>query len=639
MARGVLLKRMSVSVRNSDLSMIRGGVLSLLIVFSFFSGARAGEKTVVLLRDFRTTELKSAGLVLPRPTTLHIVARGAAGSKCDREKKGKGDDMFAYGWILDADRREVVWTMTSENTSRARDDRTFDDYVTLPQGSYELYFVAATFTYVSTFKNLSMNVDHREAGVFNMGISSNKRERGWLEGWFDKLFGDDVREEWEKRSKNWGMEVFVDERYASSVTSFTPPKEFSDVLVKATRLGEDEFIRQTFAVSDPMTVRLYALGEGLGGDYELADYGWIVNLRDRSRVWEMQWRNAQHAGGASKNLKFDGQVFLPKGEYTLYYVTDNSHSAVDWNCGPPADPLNYGITVLAVSEKDKAHFKLLSNVDEGYAFVSLTKMRNSESRSEGFTLKHDARIRVYAIGERSNQRRLMADYAVILDARSRTKVWTMDVDRTSHAGGASKNRVIDEIITLPKGSYIVRYVTDDSHAYGDWNADPPYDAERYGITLYGVGESFDRSWVSKYIEQRDKYAIAQIIRVGSSENKSVRFKLDKTTRVRVYALGEGFSREMADYGWITDNTTGMTVWEMTYSMTTHAGGARKNRLVNTTIILDKGQYTLHYSTDDSHAYGDWNSDPPEDPEYWGITLYTEEGSPPVPPDPPKPPGN
>lgn len=619
--------------------MIRSGVFSLVMVFSLSASALAGEKSVVSLRDFSKTELKSAGIILSQPTTLHVVARGAAGSKCDSEKKWTGDAMFAYGWILDADRREVVWVMTRDNTSRSRDDRTFDDNVTLPRGTYELYFAAATFTYVSTFKNLDMNVDHREGGLFNMGISSSKRQKGWLEGWFDKLFGDDVREEWEKRSKDWGMEVFVDEQHTSSITSFTPPKEFSNVLFKAARLGEDEFIRQTFSVSQPMTVRVYALGEGLGGDYELADYGWIVNLQDRSRVWEMQWRNARHAGGTSKNLKFDGQVMLPQGKYTLYYVTDNSHSAVDWNCAPPADPLNYGITLIAGSDKDKAHFKLLSTVDEGNAFLSLTKVRDNESRSEGFTLKHDARIRVYAIGERSNQRRLMADYAVILDARTRTKVWTMDVDRTSHAGGASKNRVIDEIITLPKGSYIVQYTTDDSHAYGDWNADPPYDVEHYGVTLYGVGDSFDRSMVAKYVDERDKFAIAQIIRVGSSENKTVRFKLDKTTRIRVYALGEGFSREMADYGWITDNRTGTTVWEMTYSMTTHAGGARKNRLVNTTIILDKGEYTLHYSTDDSHAYGDWNSDLPEDPEYWGITLYPDEGTaPPVPPTPPKPPG-
>jgi hypothetical protein len=64
---------------------------------------------------------------------------------------------------------------------------------------------------------------------------------------------------------------------------------------------------------------------------------------------------------------------------------------------------------------------------------------------------------------------------------------------------------------------------------------------------------------------------------------------------------------------------------MTYSMTFHAGGGRKNRVVNTTIVLDKGDYRLRYRSDDSHCYNDWNVDPPEDQEYWGITLFRDEG--------------
>ncbi|HET6274190.1 MAG TPA: hypothetical protein VFG32_14510, partial [Bacteroidota bacterium] len=51
---------------------------------------------------------------------------------------------------------------------------------------------------------------------------------------------------------------------------------------------------------------------------------------------------------------------------------------------------------------------------------------------------------------------------------------------------------------------------------------------------------------------------------------------------------------------------------------------RKNRMVNTTILLDKGEYVLHYQSDDSHSYGNWNVDPPEDSQYWGITIYKDE---------------
>ena len=121
--------------------------------------------------------------------------------------------------------------------------------------------------------------------------------------------------------------------------------------------------------------------------------------------------------------------------------------------------------------------------------MSLVKVRDDEYRTQGFTLKRDTRVRVYAFGERSNNRTEMADYGMILDGRTRSVVWSMDVDRTEHAGGAQKNRMLDEIITLRKGNYIVSYTTDDSHAYGDWNADPPRDKRNWGITIYTLDDS------------------------------------------------------------------------------------------------------------------------------------------------------
>lgn len=622
------------------LVMLRNVVLSAWATVLLVSVVFAGQKTVVSLRDMSKIELKSAGIELSQTMTVHVSARGAGGSQCDNmdSRSDSRHDMFAYGWIINADTRQVVWAMDRDNTSKSRDDRTFEGDVTLPRGNYEVYFSATTFTYISTFKNIGVNVDHREKGLFNGGErQTSSKFKGWFEGWFDDWFGDDIREEWDKRSKNWGMDIIVDENGASSVRTFSPPKEMPNVVFKATKLSENEFLRKNFALVEPMKLHIYAFGEGYRNSADLVDYGWIVNLEDRTRVWEMKWRNCSPAGGASKNALFDGDVSLPKGEYTLYYVTDNSHSTSDWNCAPPSDPLNYGVTISTYNENEKQNFKISSFKDDGNVILSLTKVGDNENRSEGFTLKEETKIRVYAIGEQSNSRRVMADYAMILDAKTRSKVWTMNADNTFHAGGASKNRYVDEIITLPKGSYLVQYNTDDSHAYGDWNSDPPFDPEHYGVTIYGVGEKFNRSVVGKYVDQRDKNVIAQIIRVGESEHREQKFRIDKTTKIRVYAIGEGVNREMADYGWITDNRTGTIVWEMTYSMTFHAGGARKNRMVNTTIILDKGEYTLHFETDDSHAYRDWNQDPPEDPEYWGITLYPDDGSTPIPPVPPVPP--
>jgi len=84
--------------------------------------------------------------------------------------------------------------------------------------------------------------------------------------------------------------------------------------------------------------------------------------------------------------------------------------------------------------------------------VDLTRVGNSETRSASFALKKDAQLHIYALGERSNSRHQMADYGWIIDSRTRDKVWTMDAGATEPAGGSDKNRLVDEVITLPKGS-------------------------------------------------------------------------------------------------------------------------------------------------------------------------------------------
>ena len=613
----------------------RTGVVGCLFTV-WVAASSAGEKQIVSLKDLSDTQVKCAGFQIQQEATVHIKATGAGGeNKWSYRGGDHGGDMTAYPWIIDADTRNVVWEMTVDNSSRWKDERTFDGTVTLPAGSYEVYIAAAVFSINTAFTHASIPVDHRKHPLFGDMHAEKKNFFNWLSGWWS----DDFAKAWDKRSRLWGIDLLVDESVGS--TSFNPPKARDNVVIKATGLGENEVIRKSFSLGDAATLFIYALGEG-DRENQLADHGWIVNAADRKRVWEMQMRNCTYAGGAGKNIRYVNTVALPKGDYTLYYVTDGSHSAVCWNANPPYDPLNWGITVSIDRDKERRNFRTIPNEEDRNVVVSLIHPRNSDYLSEGFTLKKEARIRVYAIGERDNSRRSMADYGTILNAKTREKVWTMDVDRTSHAGGASKNQYIDEIITLPRGDYMVTYTTDDSHTYNDWNSDPPYDKEHYGITVMGAGEKWDPSIVGKYTDERNRNIIAQIIRPGDNVDAAKPFTLDKTTRIRIYAIGEGMGREMDDYGWIEDARTKTVVWEMTYRMTFHAGGDRKNRMVNTTVMLERGNYILRFKSDDSHSFGDWNSDPPDDQQYWGITLYREDalpgqGAPPSPPGVPEPP--
>jgi hypothetical protein len=62
-------------------------------------------------------------------------------------------------------------------------------------------------------------------------------------------------------------------------------------------------------------------------------------------------------------------------------------------------------------------------------------------------------------------------------------VWEMNVLNSSHAGGALKNQKTDTSIYLKAGTYTLRYLSDESHSYNNWDDDPPL-TPFYGIFLY-----------------------------------------------------------------------------------------------------------------------------------------------------------
>jgi hypothetical protein len=113
-------------------------------------------------------------------------------------------------------------------------------------------------------------------------------------------------------------------------------------------------------------------------------------------------------------------------------------------------------------------------------------------------------------------------------------------------------------------------------------------------------------------------------RLGNNARINTSIELHETSALHIYAIGEIMVSDRFDYGWIVDEQSGDAVWEMTRQNTHHAGGALKNRRYDGIITLPPGRYTVHYVTDDSHAYGSFNQDPPDDPEGWGITVTRAE---------------
>jgi hypothetical protein len=570
--------------------------LGLLLAATY---SPAQDDVLAEIRDILPEEIKVEGFRLSTKQDVKIEAVGFRGSR-------RHGFMFTRAWVLDSRTRKALWEITDAEIKRkSRRLLTYEDKLTLPKGGYEVYYSSFPYYYKRDEDGLGDFIGRIFDEIFD-------------EDDYEDLY-DDYQEEWKAfKIVVWGKgKRFREEEIAELQDTFK-----KDSFVSMTALKNNEYLRQGFILEKPTKVQVYAIGEvRKGGTF---DYGWITNTITREKVWKLTYRHSKHAGGSKKNRMVNEIVSLPAGRYAAFFVTDDSHSYGRWNASPPYDPMFWGLTLKVKDSSMKRYVKLydFEDLPEQNVIVKLTRLRDDEFKSKGFTLKKPMDLRIYAIGE--GKRKGLFDYGWIVDAKTHKKVWEMKYYNTEHAGGGDKNRLFDGVVHFEKGSYIVYFVTDDSHSYRDWNTTPPYDQKSWGITILSANEDYEPNDVAEYEEKEDQSILAKLVRVRDGAYEREHFTLNKDSEIRIYAIGEGMDGRMYDFGWIEDSNTREIVWEMTYRKTEPAGGARKNRLFDGTIMLKAGDYKVYYESDGSHSFKDWNDEPPYDPVNWGITVYLVE---------------
>jgi hypothetical protein len=565
----------------------------------------AQESLLTELKDFIPEELKYAGFKIDTQQEIKIDVAGMEKDLIAR------DVSMSHAWILNSNTREVVWDLqNTDETDNSGDLSNFEDMIEMEPGTYEVYY--STFLYDPDPPSWGRNYHWRHD------------RRGFFSRIFSEIFDND---EYNRGRLDWDL---FDDFYikiscngkaltAEEIETLNQSKKESD-LVKLNEIKNDFYQNYYLKVNKSIKLNIYALGEATrDGEY---DFGRILNYDTREKVWQLDYRNSDHAGGAYKNRIVKESIELEPGEYSVLYVTDDSHAFKRWNMHPPYDPLNWGLEISFENPNDKQYVQLsdMQEITEKNKIIDITEMRDNDYVSKGFTLKKPLDLHIYAIGEGHSGD--MYDFARIVNANNRKEVWRMDYHDTESAGGDAKNRMIDEVVHFEPGNYIVYYLTDDSHSYKDWNSTPPYDQKHWGITIYAKDANYKEGDVVEYTMEEDENVLIRMTRIGDREKKHETFKLTEDGKVHIYAIGEGTHGDMYDYAWIENSETGRVVWEMTYRKTEKAGGARKNRIFDDTIYLEKGEYDVYYRSDGSHSFEEWNDSPPYDPESWGITVYS-----------------
>lgn len=561
------------------------------IMLSVFS-LSAQSETEVNVGRVAQGEVDFAGFKLSQDATININGSGASYEKW-------GSNLIYYGWIIESKSREVVWSLLDEYENdffHGDGSFSFEANVELEKGAYEVYYTGIRDN--SNYKYYGNDLTKIVKEVVNAIVDDNDHSYYKNEKDYMTISSND-----NGFTVNNGKE-YVDNLSKKSIASFV-------------RVGDDKAEHKNFALKKETKVYIYCQGEKEGkGIY---DFAWIYNLKTHEKIWPDNLTDYNRAGGGRKNFSAFQELTLPAGEYQINYVTDGSHSFERWNVKPPHDPQFWGVSMWCDNKDMK---NVSENISEHLPVVNLTEIRDDEFVTQGFEITKPIDLRVICLGESTDHE--PSDYGWIIDAKTGTTVWKFTRSKSEYAGGADKNRIINEVVTLEKGKYIAYYVTDGSHSYQDWNSAPPQDQKLWGLSLWTVNDT-DKSSVKLFNEEefKDENVIAGITGVRDNQKDYENFKLEKESKVRIYAIGEGDDGYMSDTGWIKNMDTGKIVWEMTYRTTEHAGGAHKNRMYNDYILLPAGNYRLYFESDGSHSFMDWNADPPHDPMNYGIKILKD----------------
>ncbi|MEM7583749.1 MAG: hypothetical protein AAF560_10250 [Acidobacteriota bacterium] len=419
------------------------------------------------------------------------------------------------------------------------------------------------------------------------------------------------------------------------------------VLARIDRLEPGDVEVRGFELDSTRNVTIEAWGLNPDRRYEHKAFSlasaWILDARSREVVWDL--KDAKPVRRQRDLRRFEQGLRLGPGIYEVYYATFPTERYDEY--GDWLESTARAVGRMFGWDDDKQYLKVIDELEivvrgtgrsvdqkrlekarealREEALVAAVASDDSVTKSYGFLVKEPTEVLVYAVGELSAGDEGY-DYGWITNAKTRERVWRMTWDNSDRAGGAKKNRVAHDVVTLPPGKYVAHFVTDDSHSPQRWNALPPRDPAFWGMTLWLKNpdqmarvERFDYQYLPT-----EGHAIVELTRLRDDEHVSEGFTLSKAADVRIYAVGEGFPRDMADYGWIVDARTRKKVWAMDYERTVHAGGGSKNRVADEVLRLEPGSYIVSFVTDGSHAYRDWNTSPPSRPERWGITVFGTE---------------
>lgn len=149
------------------------------------------------------------------------------------------------------------------------------------------------------------------------------------------------------------------------------------------------------------------------------------------------------------------------------------------------------INLLKQKNKEKKHLAEIKEVGD------------AQDLTQKFSISQNGEYLIVSAGEGVLRDSSLVDYGWLEDVNGK-KIWTSDdILKSYYLGGAPKNRISAEVIKLAPGHYSLRYISDNSHGYNVWNANPAYDREFWGIKIYPLNDEREIQSIRNYIKEAE----------------------------------------------------------------------------------------------------------------------------------------
>ena len=147
-------------------------------------------------------------------------------------------------------------------------------------------------------------------------------------------------------------------------------------------------------------------------------------------------------------------------------------------------------------ELHKISDKYLNNQKQKF---SISKVGDFADLTKSFNVIKPRKYLVISGSEGFSDDNLLYDYGWIVNSKNDTIWGHRDFTKTYHLGGDPKNRVMIDVIDLKPDNYKLRYISDDSHSYDNWNATQPKYPQFWGIHIVELENETKADEISKYL--------------------------------------------------------------------------------------------------------------------------------------------